>query len=79
MTTPRVIELPRRLEPISRDTFLGAGEGEPPTAREHDAPLAVVVAIRPQDARVMRPVPRRRRGARALRIVADVGSGDQPA
>ena len=25
MTSPRVTELPRRLEPVGRDTFLGAG------------------------------------------------------
>lgn len=25
MDTPRTIELPRRLEPVTRDTFLGAG------------------------------------------------------
>ncbi len=26
MTSPRVIELPRRLEPVARDTFLGSAE-----------------------------------------------------
>lgn len=31
MTTPRVIELPRRLEPVGRDTFLGGAAIEAPT------------------------------------------------
>jgi hypothetical protein len=71
MTTPRVVELPRRLEAISRDTFLGAGEVQ--------APLAVVVALRPRGA----PGPRRaltaRAGTRPLRAVADLGPGDDAA
>jgi hypothetical protein len=75
MTTPRVVELPRRLEPISRDTFLGAGEAE--------APLAVVVALRPRGALGSRRAARAR-GARQLRAVplravADPGPGDHAA
>jgi hypothetical protein len=35
MNSPRVIELPRRLEPIARDPFL-------------DRPVAEVVALRPE-------------------------------
>ncbi len=47
MTSPRVIELPRKLEPVGRDTFLGG--------REIDVPRSVayvgnVVALRPRDA-----------------------------
>jgi hypothetical protein len=60
MTTPRVTELPRRLEPSSPDTFLrGCGE----------APLAVVVQLRPRDPLVPRRRPAARRSARALRPV----------
>ncbi len=44
MTTPRVIELPRRLEATSADTFLGV---HGPDLR----PLAQVVALRPRDRR----------------------------
>ena len=43
MTSPRVIELPRRLEPVGRDTFLA----EPPrTQAQGDN----VVALRPPPA-----------------------------
>lgn len=47
MTSPRVIELPRRLEPVSRDTFLGVPD--------HDVPRPVtyvgnVVPLRPRGA-----------------------------
>jgi hypothetical protein len=79
VTTPRVIELPRRLEPISRDTFLGAGGIELPVAGEVDVPLAVVVALRPHAARGLRHPARIRRGGRRLRAVADLGPGDQAA
>jgi hypothetical protein len=79
MTTPRVVELPRRLEPISRDTFLGAGGVELQDASEADAPLAAVVTLRPRDARAFRRPARARRGARPLRAVADLGPGDQAA
>ncbi len=55
MTSPRVTELPRRLEPVSPDTFLGGDvlEFTPPTCR------ANVVALRPGDAGVpqRRPAP----------------------
>jgi hypothetical protein len=71
MTTPRVVELPRRLEPISRDTFLGTGEV--------DAPLAVVVTLRPRTALGPRRPVRTRRGPRPLRVVADLGPGDPAA
>jgi hypothetical protein len=72
MTTPRVVELPRRLEPISRDTFLATGE--------IDVPLAVVVTLRPRDARGMRRPTMVRRGARPpLRAVPDLSPGDPAA
>ncbi len=45
MTTPRVIELPRRLEATSQDTFLGL-------LRPDSAPLAPVVALRPRERRL---------------------------
>jgi hypothetical protein len=79
VTTPRVIELPRRLEPISRDTFLGAGGVELPVACEVDAPPAVVVALRPRAARDLRRPVRIRRGGSRLRAVADLGPGDPAA
>jgi hypothetical protein len=47
MTSPRVVELPRRLEPVSRDTFLSGDVGAPRSA----ARLAPVVPLRPRDAR----------------------------
>lgn len=47
MTSPRVIELPRRLEPVSPDTFLGGVVlAFPPPIRSAD-----VVTLRPGDAR----------------------------
>jgi hypothetical protein len=63
MTTPRVTELPRRLEPVGRDTFLGAAEGS-----QESAPLARignVFALRPRSAVTqLRPsVPRPPRAA----------------
>jgi hypothetical protein len=55
MTSPRVIELPRRLEPVARDTFLGAVEtGAPPRAVSY---LGNVVALRPRDGRGLRRPP----------------------
>jgi hypothetical protein len=59
MTSPRVVELPRRLEPVSRDTFLGAGDAD---ALRHDAHIAPVVRLRPRNPRdprrpVGKPVP----------------------
>jgi hypothetical protein len=48
MTSPRVIELPRRLEPVARDTFLGAVEVDAPRAVSH---VGNVVALRPRAAR----------------------------
>jgi hypothetical protein len=49
MKSPSVIELPRRLEPVTRDTFLGGTE----------APLAKVIAFRSRERRALpqlRPV-----------------------
>ncbi len=75
MTTPRVTELPRRLEPSSRDTFLGAREDAPIDRR----PLATVVALRPRDPLAPRRRPPARRGPRPLRAVAAIGPGDSAA
>jgi len=49
MTSPRVVELPRRLEPVSRDTFLSDAD-----APRHDAHVAPVISLRPRDARGLR-------------------------
>jgi hypothetical protein len=54
MTTPRVTELPRHLEPICADTFLGAREDDSPAPRKlsiarESRPLAVVLPLRPRD------------------------------
>lgn len=43
MISPHIIELPRRIEPVSRDTFLGGIEASP------SGELAQVVALRPRD------------------------------
>ncbi|HVF79614.1 MAG TPA: hypothetical protein VNA28_15060 [Solirubrobacteraceae bacterium] len=51
MTSPRVIELPRRLEPVVRDTFLDAVEPDAPRAVSH---LHNVVALRAADAIALR-------------------------
>ena len=59
MTTPRVTELPRRLEPVGGDTFLAGCEAAP-------RPLAVVLAFRAPAGRT-RALPRRT--APALRLV----------
>jgi len=48
MTSPRVTELPRRLEPVARDTFLGAVEVDAPRPVSH---VGNVVALRPRAAR----------------------------
>jgi hypothetical protein len=58
MTSPRVVELPRRLEPVSRDTFLGAVDAE---ALRRDARVAPVVRLRPRGPRGPR-APRRPAG-----------------
>lgn len=47
MTSPRVIELPRRLEPVSRDTFLAVADAEAPRPVAH---LGNVVSLRPRNA-----------------------------
>jgi len=47
MTSPRVIELPRRLEPVGRDTFLGAPANDTPHTVAY---VGNVVALRPRDA-----------------------------
>jgi hypothetical protein len=62
MTTPRVTELPRRLEPSSPDTFL--------RGCEETAPLADVVQLRPRDPLAARRMARARRVARPLRPLA---------
>ncbi|CAN5230940.1 hypothetical protein BH20ACT16_BH20ACT16_05920 [soil metagenome] len=51
MTSPRVIELPRRLEPVVRDTFLGAAETGAPGAVSQ---LHNVIALRPRDELALR-------------------------
>jgi hypothetical protein len=51
MNSPRVIELPRRLEPVTRDTFLGGIE---PATRPA---LAPVIVLHPRR-RLARPQPR---------------------
>jgi hypothetical protein len=55
MTTPRVTELPRRLEPIGNDTFLGGCEVDA-------GPLASVLPLRPRDPLAVRRSARARRG-----------------
>jgi hypothetical protein len=70
MTTPRVIELPRRMEPTSLDTFLGGRVAE-------IRPLATVVPLRARDVAGHRPV-RRRRG-RPLFVSGDPGPGGDAA
>jgi hypothetical protein len=49
MTSPRVIELPRRLEPVGRDTFLGVAEVG---ASRPVSYVGNVVALRPPDTNV---------------------------
>ena len=55
MTTPTVVELPRRLESISRDTFLGAADSAPPA-------LGIVVPLHSRTAPGTPRRPRPRRG-----------------
>jgi hypothetical protein len=55
MNSPRVIELPRRLEPVTRDTFLAGTEAAP-------RGQAQVIAFVPRDQRAPR---RKRPGATA--------------
>jgi hypothetical protein len=54
MTSPRVVELPRRLEPVGRDTFLRASAAGPPRPVSH---LGNVVELRPRDALGLRRPP----------------------
>jgi hypothetical protein len=72
MTTPRVTELPRRLEPTSLDTFLG-----------DSAPPARVVPLfsrdRDRDRDPGRRPPRGRRSGRAVRPMGDPGPGGDAA
>jgi hypothetical protein len=71
MTTPRVTELPRRLEPTSLDTFLG-----------DSAPAARVVPLFSRDRDrdpSRRPPPRGRRSSRAVRPMGDPGPGGDAA
>jgi len=72
MTTPRVIELPRRLEPTSTDTFLSGCEGDP-------RPLGVVVPLRARDATGAVRSPHPRRGPRSTRPSGDPGPGGDAA
>ena len=71
MTTPRVTELPRRLEPIGNDTFLGGCEVDA-------GPLASVLPLRPRDPLAARRLARARRGPRPQRPTT-TGPGDQAA
>ena len=71
MTTPRVIELPRRLEPTSADTFLSGCEAEL-------RPLAVVLPLQRDTAPGRRP-PHPRRGSRLTRPSGDPGPGGDAA
>ena len=66
MTTPRVTELPRRLEPTSIDTFLG------------DGPLARVVPLNSRDRTAARRSPRPH-GRRPMRPSGDPGPGGDAA
>jgi hypothetical protein len=59
MTTPRVTELPRRLEPVGGDTFLAGYEAAP-------RPLAVVLPFRAPARRTRAP---QRRNTPALHLV----------
>jgi hypothetical protein len=64
MTTPRVIELPRRLEATSADTFLGVLAPE-------TRPLAPVVSLHSRTRR-----PRSDRGGRPVLSLVDGPSDD---
>jgi len=68
MTTPRVTELPRRLEPTSLDTFLG-----------DFPPLARVVPLHSRDRDLRSRPPRGRRSSRELRPMGDPGPGGDAA
>ena len=70
MTTPRVTEMPRKLEPTSSDPFL-AGCAD-------DEPLAVVVQLRPRGPRELRVASTRRRDRRPP-FRPSPGSGDDAA
>jgi hypothetical protein len=72
MTTPRVIELPRRLEPTSADTFLSGCEADL-------RPLAVVLPLRGRDTVPGRRPPHPRRGPRPTRPTGDPGPGGDAA
>ena len=72
MTTPRVIELPRRLEPTSADTFLSGCEVDL-------RPLAVVLPLRGRDTVPGRRPPHSRRGPRPTRPSGDPGPGGDAA
>lgn len=54
MTSPRVIELPRRLEPSGRDTFLADCDTSAPRPASY---VGNVVALRPRDAHGLRRPP----------------------
>lgn len=83
MTTPHVTELPRQLEPICSDTFLGEREAAAPTpappplhAVRDAGPLAVVLQLRPRDPQAARrPAKPRRRARRPPHSGPGLGSG----
>jgi hypothetical protein len=84
MTTPRVIEMPRRLEPISADTFLGGCVSDAPPPAPAPAvcearPLAAVVQLRPRDPLATRRSARARRLRRNPRPGTYSGPGDDAA
>lgn len=54
MTSPRVVELPRRLEPSGRDTFLAGSDA---AAARPVSYVGNVVALRPRDAHGLRRPP----------------------
>jgi hypothetical protein len=55
MTSPRVVELPRRLEPVAPDTFLSPVDADAPRLVSY---LGNVVALRPRDELAMRRLSR---------------------
>ncbi len=73
MTTPRVTELPRRLEPSSRDTFLGS------SAADDHAPLAAVVQLRPGAPLTARRSSKRHRLAQSFAVAPAGGPGNSAA
>jgi hypothetical protein len=79
MTTPRVTELPRRLEPIGNDTFLGGCDDDAQPPARDLRPLAAVVQLRPRDPLAPRRAARARRGPHPPRPGSFSGPGDSAA